>query len=113
MTLIRGKLPGWYDCLGSSPTRMLTMKLRTGPLHLQQVSNATAELFTRLSEKLTPADAMRRTLIRAQRGKELYTRGRPKPSVSMRQPGNTAKSMADYHFEAHCHCSPTYFERSP
>jgi hypothetical protein len=33
------------------------------------------ELFTRLSEKLTTADAMRRTLMRAQRGKELYTWG--------------------------------------
>ncbi len=34
-----------------------------------------AELFTRLSEKLTTADAMHRTLIRAQRGKELYAWG--------------------------------------
>lgn len=33
------------------------------------------ELFTPLSEKLTTADAMRRTPIRAQRGKELYTWG--------------------------------------
>ncbi len=34
-----------------------------------------AELLTRLSEKLTTAEAMHRTLMRAQRGKELYTWG--------------------------------------
>lgn len=40
-----------------------------------------AELFTRLSEKLTTADAMYRTLKRAQRGKELYTWGLNPPSA--------------------------------
>ncbi len=41
-----------------------------------------AELFTRLSEKLTTADAMHRTLIRAQRGKELYTWGGLNPQYA-------------------------------